>query len=292
MIPFLYIQTELADRYNLDLTQTAVLSAVAFYCRKEPFAWKRNAEQICRDWPFMPSVATVKRAICSLIKKNLLNVQNDRITAQIERPNAQNDRITAQNERPNAQNERITAQNERPNAQNERITAQNERLTINNNNNNINNNIFSSNAQGAAEKEKEIDFKLNSSFNDSYESEPTYEGVPSWDEVWDYAKQNSITFSETKKFYNYYNAYGWVDKNGRPVKQWASLFQSFVDYSREHDKKQSARFATFAQTGYPETAWGDRQRAMDARIREEREMIEARKAREREQSRPDNTDSG
>ena len=278
MIPFLYIQTELADRYNLDLTQTAVLSAVAFYCRKEPFAWKRNAEQICRDWPFMPSVATVKRALCSLIKKNLLNVQNDRITAQIERPNAQN--------------ERITAQNERPNAQNERITAQNERLTINNNNNNINNNIFSSNAQGAAEKEKEIDFKLNSSFNDSYESEPTYEGVPSWDEVWDYAKQNSITFSETKKFYNYYNAYGWVDKNGRPVKQWASLFQSFVDYSREHDKKQSARFATFAQTGYPETAWGDRQRAMDARIREEREMIEARKAREREQSRPDNTDSG
>ena len=276
MIPFLYIQTELADRYNLDLTQTAVLSAVAFYCRKEPFAWKRNAEQICRDWPFMPSVATVKRALCSLIKKNLLNVQNDRITAQIERPNAQNDRITAQIERPNAQNERITAQNER--------------LTINNNN--INNNIFSSNAQGAAEKEKEIDFKLNSSFNDSYESEPTYEGVPSWDEVWDYAKQNSITFSETKKFYNYYNAYGWVDKNGRPVKQWASLFQSFVDYSREHDKKQSARFATFAQTGYPETAWGDRQRAMDARIREEREIIEARKAREREQSRSDNTDSG
>ena len=260
MIPFLYIQTELADRYNLDLTQTAVLSAVAFYCRKEPFAWKRNAEQICRDWPFMPSVATVKRALCSLIKKNLLNVQNDRITAQIERPNAQNDR-----------------------------------QTINNNINN--NNIFSSNAQGAAEKEKEIDFKLNSSFNDSYESEPTYEGVPSWDEVWDYAKQNSITFSETKKFYNYYNAYGWVDKNGRPVKQWASLFQSFVDYSREHDKKQSARFATFAQTGYPETAWGDRQRAMDARIREEREMIEARKAREREarereQSRSDNTDSG
>ena len=281
MIPFLYIQTELADRYNLDLTQTAVLSAVAFYCRKEPFAWKRNAEQICRDWPFMPSVATVKRAICSLIKKNLLNVQNDRITAQIERPNAQN-------ERPNAQNDRITAQNER-------ITAQNDRQTINNNINN--NNIFSSNAQGAAEKEKEIDFKLNSSFNDSYESEPTYEGVPSWDEVWDYAKQNSITFSETKKFYNYYNAYGWVDKNGRPVKQWASLFQSFVDYSREHDKKQSARFATFAQTGYPETAWGDRQRAMDARIREEREMIEARKAREREarereQSRSDNTDSG
>ena len=274
MIPFLYIQTELADRYNLDLTQTAVLSAVAFYCRKEPFAWKRNAEQICRDWPFMPSVATVKRALCSLIKKNLLNVQNDRITAQIERPNAQN-------ERPNAQNDRITAQNERP--------------TINNNINN--NNIFSSNAQGAAEKEKEIDFKLNSSFNDSYESEPTYEGVPSWDEVWDYAKQNSITFSETKKFYNYYNAYGWVDKNGRPVKQWASLFQSFVDYSREHDKKQSARFATFAQTGYPETAWGDRQRAMDARIREEREIIEARKAREREarereQSRSDNTDSG
>ena len=276
MIPFLYIQTELADRYNLDLTQTAVLSAVAFYCRKEPFAWKRNAEQICRDWPFMPSVATVKRALCSLIKKNLLNVQNDRITAQIERPNAQNDRITAQIERPNAQNERITAQNER--------------LTINNNN--INNNIFSSNAQGAAEKEKEIDFKLNSSFNDSYESEPTYEGVPSWDEVWDYAKQNSITFSETKKFYNYYNAYGWVDKNGRPVKQWASLFQSFVDYSREHDKKQSARFATFAQTGYPETAWGDRQRAMDARIREEREIIEARKARAREQSRSNNTDSG
>ena len=281
MIPFLYIQTELADRYNLDLTQTAVLSAVAFYCRKEPFAWKRNAEQICRDWPFMPSVATVKRALCSLIKKNLLNVQNDRITAQIERPNAQN-------ERPNAQNDRITAQNERPNAQNDR-------QTINNNINN--NNIFSSNAQGAAEKEKEIDFKLNSSFNDSYESEPTYEGVPSWDEVWDYAKQNSITFSETKKFYNYYNAYGWVDKNGRPVKQWASLFQSFVDYSREHDKKQSARFATFAQTGYPETAWGDRQRAMDARIREEREMIEARKAREREarereQSRSDNTDSG
>ena len=276
MIPFLYIQTELADRYNLDLTQTAVLSAVAFYCRKEPFAWKRNAEQICRDWPFMPSVATVKRALCSLIKKNLLNVQNDRITAQIERPNAQNERPNAQNERPNAQNDRITAQNERP--------------TINNNINN--NNIFSSNAQGAAEKEKEIDFKLNSSFNDSYESEPTYEGVPSWDEVWDYAKQNSITFSETKKFYNYYNAYGWVDKNGRPVKQWASLFQSFVDYSREHDKKQSARFATFAQTGYPETAWGDRQRAMDARIREEREIIEARKAREREQSRSDNTDSG
>ena len=32
-------------------------------------------------------------------------------------------------------------------------------------------------------------------FYDSYESEPTYEGVPSWDEVWDYAKQNSITFS-------------------------------------------------------------------------------------------------
>ena len=121
MIPFLYIQTELADRYNLDLTQTAVL--------------------------FMPSVATVKRALCSLIKKNLLNVQNDRITAQIERPNAQN-------ERPNAQNDRITAQNERPNAQNDR-------QTINNNINN--NNIFSSNAQGAAEKEKEIDFKLNSS---------------------------------------------------------------------------------------------------------------------------------
>ena len=274
MIPFLYIQTELADRYNLDLTQTAVLSAVAFYCRKEPFAWKRNAEQICRDWPFMPSVTTVKRALCGLMKKKLLTVQNDRITVQIDRQNVQNDR---------------------PNVQIDRKNVQNDRQTINNNN--INNNIFSSNAQGAAEKEKEIDFKLNSSFNDSYESEPTYEGVPSWDEVWDYAKQNSITFSETKKFYNYYNAYGWVDKNGRPVKQWASLFQSFVDYSREHDKKQSARFATFAQTGYPETAWGDRQRAMDARIREEREIIEARKAREREarereQSRSDNTDSG
>ena len=284
MIPFLYIQTELADRYNLDLTQTAVLSAVAFYCRKEPFAWKRNAEQICRDWPFMPSVTTVKRALCSLIKKNLLTVQNDRITVQIDRPNVQNDRQIVQIDRPNVQNDRPNVQIDRKNVQNDRLN--------NNINNNKNNIIFFNNAQCAGEKEKEIDFKLNSSFNDSYESEPTYEGVPSWDEVWDYAKQNSITFSETKKFYNYYNAYGWVDKNGRPVKQWASLFQSFVDYSREHDKKQSARFATFAQTGYPETAWGDRQRAMDARIREEREIIEARKAREREQSRSDNTDSG
>jgi hypothetical protein len=232
----------------------------------------------------MPSVTTVKRALCGLMKKKLLTVQNDRITVQIDRPNVQNDRQIVQIDRPNVQNDRPNVQIDRKNVQNDRLN--------NNINNNKNNIIFFNNAQCAGEKEKEIDFKLNSSFNDSYESEPTYEGVPSWDEVWDYAKQNSITFSETKKFYNYYNAYGWVDKNGRPVKQWASLFQSFVDYSREHDKKQSARFATFAQTGYPETAWGDRQRAMDARIREEREIIEARKAREREQSRSDNTDSG
>lgn len=279
MIPFLYIQTELADRYNLDLTETAVLSAVAFYCRKEPFAWKRNAEQICRDWPFMPCRTTISRVIDKLISLGALTVQNARITVQNTRSTVQNAHSTVQNAREIVQNAR----------------------SINNNINN-NNNIFSSNAQCAGEKEKEIDLNLYSSFNDSYESKPTYEGVPSWEEVREYARQNDITFGETKKFYNYYNAYGWVDKNGRPVKQWASLLQSFVDYSREHDKKQSARFTTFVQTGYPETAWGDRQRAMDARIREEREMIEARKAREREarerearereQSRSDYTDSG
>ena len=248
MVPYLNILTELACQYNLDLTEGAVLAAVQFYCRKTPHSWKRNAEQICRDWPYMPSVTTVKRVLKKLIKKGLLTVQNDRIIVQIDRQNVQIDRKIVQNDR-----------------------------LLNNKINN--NNIFSSSASRADEKEKEV--LDDSSSKNTSDSEPTYDGIPTWDEAWEYAKNNGITFRETKKFYNYFNAYGWIDKYGRPVKQWASLFQSFVDDLHDRDRQQAARFATRAQSGYPETAWGDRQRAMDARMRDEREVIEGFRARER-----------
>lgn len=248
MVPYLNIQTELACQYNLDLTEAAVLAAVQFYCRKAPHSWKRNAEQICRDWPYMPFRTTVSKSIDRLISLGVLTVQNARITVQ---------------------NARSTEQITRENEQNAR--------SINNNINN--NNIFSSSASRADEKEKEV--LDDSSSKNTSDSEPTYDGIPTWDEAWEYAKNNNITFRETKKFYNYFNAYGWIDKYGRPVKQWASLFQSFVDDLHDRDRQQAARFATRAQSGYPETAWGDRQRAMDARMRDEREVIEGLRARER-----------
>ena len=176
----------------------------------------------------------------------------------------------------NTQIEHDDAQIEYENAQNENKNAQIEQHLNNNKNNN---NIFSSSASRADEKEKEV--LDDSSSKNTSDSEPTYDGIPTWDEAWEYAKNNNITFRETKKFYNYFNAYGWIDKYGRPVKQWASLFQSFVDDLHDRDRQQAARFATRAQSGYPETAWGDRQRAMDARMRDEREVIEGFRARER-----------
>lgn len=104
MVPYLNILTELTCQYNLDLTEAAVLAAVQFYCRKAPHSWKRNAEQICRDWPFMPFRTTVSKSIDRLISLGVLTVQNARITVQ-------NARSTEQITRENEQNARYTINN-------------------------------------------------------------------------------------------------------------------------------------------------------------------------------------
>lgn len=233
-----------------------VYRALCFECRAG--AAKIVMKQFAERWR-LGDDTTTKRHVDKLIRRGIIS-ETDGLISVVKYP----------------QNENDDSQNENENPQNENKKPQNEQHLNNNINNN---NIFSSSASRADEKEKEV--LDDSSSKNTSDSEPTYDGIPTWDEAWEYAKNNNITFRETKKFYNYFNAYGWIDKYGRPVKQWASLFQSFVDDLHDRDRQQAARFATRAQSGYPETAWGDRQRAMDARMRDEREVIEGFRARER-----------
>jgi len=107
--------------------------------------------------------------------------------------------------------------------------------------------------------------------------------IPTWSQVRQYCIERGHNLEAAKSFFAYYTANGWTLKRGAKMQDWTALLCFWMQ--KEHEK--AARFATRAQSGYPETAWDDRQRAMDARMKEEREMIEGFKAREKEQREAD-----
>ena len=71
---------------------------------------------------------------------------------------------------------------------------------------------------------------------------------PRLDEVISYADQNYCSQDEARKFFDYYNAQGWVRSNGRKIQNWQSAFNGWMRNTMKfatEEEKSEVRKADF-----------------------------------------------
>ena len=65
--------------------------------------------------------------------------------------------------------------------------------------------------------------------NDDINDEP-----PSLREIHTYFKENDLYAANFVTFWSYYDSNGWLDRDGKPIKDWKSLAQSWNRYKQKH----------------------------------------------------------